>query len=336
MCTRDNGWCTLCVDVALLASLSPFSSHVVPTYWHTIPRFSLRGKFYVPPRSLTAGPIYLAGDCSESGTRFFPPYLFFLALIAVCANFGDLYLTFRNTDCVREDVTRDNGERVEWTKDVMTCHTPIDYIWLGIMASCNLAPFTVWSSLFETRTEVHPVMRPLLASKSMKGGVKITIHGHDSDPIVINLNNFLTDIGHNAKQKRSITEGDELPPTRQKSRLASPDAPRQRHKVDLAEGFSHSVTVYVMRDFVQRDALFGKDDFPFDPRTSLFIWSDPTGDPFTKDEIGERLMRFLVLVAAWDKHLLAENLFSAIGVRVVDMLHSADFEGDSETLITTP
>jgi hypothetical protein len=47
-----------------------------------------------------------------------------------------------------------------------------------------------------------------------------------------------------------------------------------------------------------------------------------------QDEIGERLMRFLVLVAAWDKNLLAENLFSAIGVRVVDMLHSADILDD--------
>ena len=39
-------------------------------------------------------------------------------------------------------------------------------------------------------------------------------------------------------------------------------------------------------------------------------------------------MRFLVLVHAWDRNLLAENLFSAIGVRVVDMLHSADLEGE--------
>lgn len=42
-------------------------------------------------------------------------------------------------------------------------------------------------------------------------------------------------------------------------------------------------------------------------------------------------MRFLVLVSAWDRKLLAENLFSAIGVRVVDMLHSSSFEdGDDQ------
>lgn len=39
-------------------------------------------------------------------------------------------------------------------------------------------------------------------------------------------------------------------------------------------------------------------------------------------------MRFLVLVSAWDRKLLAENLFSAIGVRVVDLLHSGAIEGE--------
>jgi hypothetical protein len=38
------------------------------------------------------------------------------------------------------------------------------------------------------------------------------------------------------------------------------------------------------------------------------------------------MMRFLVLVCDWEKNGLAENLFSAIGVRVVDLLHGSDEE----------
>ena len=314
-------------------SSSGVPSHVVPTYWTTIPKFTLTGALHISPRSLTAGPIYLAGDCSKSGQRFFPPYLFFLAVGAVVANFVDLYFTFRNTNCVRDGAIRvSNGERVDWVEDVKNCHNTIDYVWLGIMAACNLAPFTAWSSLFETRMYTHPVMRPLLASKSMNGGVKINVNGLDTDPIVVNLNRFLTTIGHNARDAAddATTSVGSVSVKKKKMSVltAFDETPVQRRRSQgLAAGFSQSVTVYVMRDFIQRDALFGKDEFPFDPRTSLFVWSG-LGDPFTKDEIGERLMRFLVLVAAWDKSLLAENLFSAIGVRVVDMLHSADLEGE--------
>jgi hypothetical protein len=214
--------------------------------------------------------------------------------------------------------------------------TSFSFVLILSMAICNLAPFTAWPSLFETRTDVHPVMRPLLASKSMNGGVKITIVGHDSDPIVANLNKFLTIIDHNARKHKTTAHGltggqaeaaerDRLKSLRKlNDSMAADDAPKQK-EVSLAAGFSQSITIYVMNDFAQRDALFSNDDFPFDPRTSLFVWS-ASGDPFTKDEIGERLMRFLVLVAAWDRNLLAENLFSAIGVRVVDMLRQNDHD----------
>jgi hypothetical protein len=355
-------------------------SHTVATSWHTIPKWTVTGRIQMDPRALTAGPVYLSGDCSSAGQRFFPPYLFLLAVAAVVANFVDLYFTFRNTDCTYGVLTKNDGEQLLVHENPTSCHNTIDYIWLGMlvpcnhthanqtctvsnlirllccafssspsMAICNLAPFTAWPSLFETRTDVHPVMRPLLASKSMNGGVKITIVGHDTDPIVANLNKFLTIIDHNAKKQKNTQNGltggqaeaaerDRLKSLRKlNDSMAADDAPKQK-EVSLAAGFSQSITIYVMNDFAQRDALFGKDDFPFDPRTSLFVWS-ATGDPFTKDEIGERLMRFLVLVAAWDRNLLAENLFSAIGVRVVDMLRqcpitSGDAVGFASSLVT--
>ena len=84
------------------------------------------------------------------------------------------------------------------------------------------------------------------------------------------------------------------------------------------------VVVEVMNSLAHRDRLFGSDVFPFDEhRPPLFVWSGATSDgaPFTRDASGSRLMQFLVLVADWEKDNLAESLFSAIGVRVVDVLH---------------
>jgi hypothetical protein len=64
---------------------------------------------------------------------------------------------------------------------------------------------------------------------------------------------------------------------------------------------------------------------PFDTRRTLFVWA-PSGagasaDPFTSCVIGRRMMRFLVLVAAWEGDHLAESIFAALGTRVVDVLH---------------
>jgi hypothetical protein len=78
-------------------------SHVVPTHWHTIPRFTLMGTLVLPQRALYAGPTFLAGDCSTTGQRFLPPWLFLLALCAVAANAIDLYFTFRNNICGKVD-----------------------------------------------------------------------------------------------------------------------------------------------------------------------------------------------------------------------------------------
>lgn len=316
-------------------------NHVVPTHWHTIPRFTLMGTLVLPQRALFAGPTFLAGDCSSTGQRFLPPWLFLLAVISVAANAIDLYVTFYRNDC--------NKVTSSGCPDDANCHGVIDFVWLAILAAFNLTPFLcAWSSLFETRTDVHPVLRPLLASKSMNGGVRITIEGDADDPIVQNLNRFLTNLGHNAKDEQPTSAGAPAPPSEDRSPVVplrngeatrgepiigcsssvhhlpsspgSPSAPRGGAAGMAAAGFRASVKVFVMRTIAQRDALFGSEHFPFDPRSSLFVWSHPSSDPFSKDEIGERLMRFLVLVAAWDRKLLAENLFSAIGVRVVDML----------------
>ena len=58
---------------------------------------------------------------------------------------------------------------------------------------------------------------------------------------------------------------------------------------------------------------------------AVFVWSGK-GDPFFTPEggdplIAKRIMRFLCLVADWERENLADSIFSALGVRVVDALH---------------
>jgi hypothetical protein len=175
----------------------------------------------------------------------------------------------------------------------------------------------------------------------LNGGVKINIEGYDSDPIVRELNAFLTSIGHNYKDFSEDQQKHNNIALRISNKISSSAALNQDahliKNIDTSKNFFSCITVYVMNDFKQRDALFGSENLPFDSRSTLFVWSNPNNDPFTKDEIGERLMRFLVLVAGWDRKLLAENLFSAIGVRVVDTMHSSevDMEVDSN-LVGSP
>ena len=100
-----------------------------------------------------------------------------------------------------------------------------------------------------------------------------------------------------------------------------------------------------MSSLADRAALFGSDDFLFDRSASLFIWAG-TADPFSRDEIGLRLMRFLVMVAGWEGDELAESLFSAIAVLTVkilkesrdalsDTLQSGSFHCNSPSSVAT-
>lgn len=176
------------------------------------------------------------------------------------------------------------------------------------------------------------------------------IIGDAADPIYISLRAFLTTIGHLAPDLITDAQGN----------VHASSAKRE----------ARCVTVYVMENMARRDLMFGSDSSSssspsssprkdkFDNRFSLFIWSgfrEKSGViPFTDDAIGQRLMRYLVLVTGqpmgshqpslawmdvwwdshcccgvavvsflpsdWEKHSLCESLFSAIGVRVVDIL----------------
>lgn len=90
--------------------------------------------------------------------------------------------------------------------------------------------------------------------------------------------------------------------------------------------------IHVMNSLEHRDALFASKIPRFDPKKTIFVWdgvrvaSDGKSfdDPFTEDDTGRRIMRYLCLIASWEGQNLADSLFSALGIRVVDALHSAE------------
>lgn len=305
-------------------------SNVVPRNW-PIPVCSLSGRVFVPDKSIAVGPYFLAGDCTSSGQHVALPYLFFIAAFAFGLNLYDIY--------------------TKWSDSENTNRGSLDFIWLGLIACCNIAPFIAFRNLFETRRDLHVALKPLLASRSIGGGVKVAIVGSDTDPIVKSLRSFLTLIGHNADEastiandttsKRASMHVEEVAMTQLNTAAPSDEAadmPARSSAHGSFDGLQDKtlgkvVTVYVMSTLEDRDQLF-QEPFVFD-KYSLFIWNGE-GDPFTADAIGKRLMRFLVLVSAWDKKLLAENLFSAIGLKVVDLLHSGSTKSTFSGYSATP
>jgi hypothetical protein len=276
--------------------------NLVPSNW-PMDRFSIRGRWFLPEKSVDVGPVYISGDCKVTGQSLALPWLLFVAVLGVGVNVYDMADKYLHSALL---------------------HSTIDYIFLGVIASCNCAPFIGLSYLLDRRRDCHVALRPLLASRSMgSSGIKVRIIGHTDDPIYRALRQFLTTLGHLAPDLITDAQGE----------------------THTAHGRREPrcVTVYIMENMARRDAMFGPGSSSrktFDNRFSLFIWSgfqEPTGVvPFTEDEIGQRLMRYLVLVCDWEKHSLCESLFSAIGVRVVDILHEkpSHSQGTSNLLDT--
>jgi len=306
--------------------------NLVPSNW-PMSRFSLKGRMFIPEKSIDVGPMYLSGDCKQTGQSLALPWLLFLAIIAVAINLYDI---------VVDKYLHSDG-----------LHSAVDYVFLGFIAGCNCAPFIGFSYLLDRRRDAHVVLRPLLASRSMgKDGIKVRVVGHPSDPIYVALKSFLMAIGHLAADlppRGSAILTHKAENTGQLSPLSamSPSSSRQQSVVAGAGGAAggrqtrrepRCVTVHIIESLARRDELFGPKSkragssaadgggvSSGDNRFSLYLWSGSQEKagviPFTDDETGQRMMRYLVLVADWEKHSLAESLFSAIGVRVVDILH---------------
>ena len=184
---------------------------------------------------------------------------------------------------------------------------------LSILSLLCCLHFPGFNYLLDRRRECHVALRPLLASRSMgKDGIKVRVIGHPEDPIYIALRAFLTKLGHLAPDLSADAAAME-------AGSSTPLSPGGSHTLPRRE--PRCVTVFIMENLARRDEMFGsssKSKSSFDNRFSLFIWSGSQEskkglNPFTDDEIGQRLMRYLVLVVDWEKHGLCESLFSAIG-----------------------
>jgi hypothetical protein len=291
--------------------------HVVPTDEWTIPRFQIAASPFVPPRSISVGPAYLAGDCTSQGYRMRLPWLFLLAAFALTANAADIF--------------------DKWANET---HSRADFVWLSLILVCNAASFFMFGQLFETRIYCDAPLRPLLASRAIQGGVKVDVIGAANDPIAATLREFLRSLQHlhEGQSDATLVRADGTDESAQSRQL------RQ----------SMLLTVRVLTTIAERDALFGGivedsdeigngvsadadggdlGEIQFNPKLTMVVWNGrdaATGkfiDPFTPDAIGTRMMKYLVLVAAWEGDNLADSVFSAIGMRVADVLHAANFDG---------
>ncbi len=329
-------------------------NNVVPHRAWNVPMFRFRGSPFVPNRSLTVGPGYIAGDCLSTGKSMRVPWLLIAAAIAFFLN---LSIAMGSYLLEREK------------------HTRIDIAWLVVMAFLNATPFISIGKLMDTRYDCATALRPLLASRAMGEGVMVEVVGEQSDPVVKTLRKFLEMVGHLFKPKSDqlvlgacdacadehgatfwcmgceqsfcdavaalhrsckATKGHQLIPGGQPLSTPPCDAhtqnrhesfwfctecmenycdesakahrtwtatkghrlidSRERNKqmansaVSMNKSNQFKIQVHVMSTLAHRDVLFGSDELPFDPRTTLFVWTGKA-EPFTKDAIGTRMMR---------------------------------------------
>ena len=148
---------------------------VIPTSAWPIALSSVTGRVFVPEGSQSVGPLYLAGDCRSSGVRFMPPWLLLLTLVGWTINTADLYFRYH---------------------DQSMSYSGLDYAWLSVVALCTLVPLLSLKRLLDTRIYITAGLKPLLASKSLLGGVMVDVIGSPDDPVVIQLRSFLYAIGH--------------------------------------------------------------------------------------------------------------------------------------------
>lgn len=98
--------------------------------WEMIPYFGVIGSIFMPVKSLACGPVYISGNCRKTGFAMKLPWLFIVSVFAILSNGYDIYLK---------------------ATESAELHTYRDFIWLGIIAICNMSPFFAFSNLLDTR-----------------------------------------------------------------------------------------------------------------------------------------------------------------------------------------
>jgi len=244
-----------------------------------IPMFSLAWKPR-PLNSLFVGPLFIKGDCQDSGSSFLPPWLFVAALFGVGFNFIDIFRTLASKK-KRE---------------------PYVYVLLAAICLTILAPFFELKKLVDTRFWMHPILKPLLSSSSLKEPIKVIVKGSTTDPICQNLRNFLKRMGHG---------------------VADEYLGYQNSEDGRLELIDNHITVLVMDSIASRNKYLAGDEAHLGKimQNSVVVYSG-NDNPFDdKSEIASMLMRYLVLSKNECKDTLAENVFSGIAIREVKYLH---------------
>jgi len=102
-----------------------------------------------------------------------------------------------------------------------------------------------------------------------------------------------------------------------------------RQEVDFQlDVMDNTVNIIVIDCIESRDLWFkNKERVQRIMERSIVIYSGDD-NPFTNDTIGQRLMKYLVLVKKWEGSGLASSIFGGVSVRLVGMLHAtaADME----------
>ena len=127
------------------------------------------------------------------------------------------------------------------------------------------------------------------------------------------------------EDEENVSHNNEIDASRSNTAKVIPLEAVQKHKLPQLQ-------IQVMNNLEHRDAIFGGSGMRFDAKKTIFIWNGqrilPDGkisdDPFTDDDIGRRMMRYLCLIKAWEGANLADSLFSALGIRVVDAIHVSE------------
>jgi hypothetical protein len=175
----------------------------------------------------------------------------------------------------------------------------------------SVSPFLTFERLYDTRTTCNRALRPLLASRAIGTGVHIEVIGEPDDPIAHNLWVFTKLIGHGFREMTQPNWSQcILLPEQDFTAPASPTAAAAAAADTTTEppapaafkagtnGADLRVRVHVMSTIEHRDAIFdavGGDlgcVAAMDPHRSVFLWSGKE-DPFTNDEIGRRMMKYL-------------------------------------------
>jgi len=261
-----------------------------------IPMFSLNCFKRRPKDAIYVGPIFIAGDCKDSGSAFTPPWLLLMALGGIAFNFIDIFSSFSKS------------------KKNDTQKQPYVYLVLAAICLTILAPFFEVKKLIDTRFWMHPILKPLLASTSLKHRIRVIVKGKSDDPVCNNLRNFFTLIGHGTDD-RGLHGEDAVKEAKVREYELSDDG-----ELSLLD---NHVTVIVLADLKERDKYLDKDADKLAKilQNSVIAYSgseNPFGDG---SKVGNFISGYLVLTMRDCGMAMADCILSGVAVRAVKYLH---------------